>query len=402
MFTRDAVVIGVTGWILGGLVFWPAAVQAAGNLKLGPLEIHPLVLVTESFDDNVCRSESKDCPQDGEIKEGRDSITLYHPGLLLILPLRDHQLQAEYQGDFARYSEFDDENYSDNTFRGNAALNFPGGLSIRAEDTWVDGHDPRGFAQNVELDFYTKNTASAAVRHPVGPKLWVEVRLAHFMLDYEETRNDFRDRTDTTIGGTIFYDLFPKTSVLAEYNHINVTFENEEEPLSRDSTVQQIAAGVLYELTAKSKGTLKWGYEQKRFEEEDRQDFKGGIMTLGLDHEWTPRTLIQLTGERGSRESNLETEDYYVTTSGTLRATQRFGRRLSVLAETAIARDQYPDQAGEEGRRDNTLRARVGVDYWFRQWLNTNTRYEHAVRNSNEKEFEYTDNLYTIGLGLIF
>src|SRR3990172_773598 len=145
---------GVIGLGLIGLFFSSQAVWAAGNLKLGSLEVHPFVQVTESLDDNICRSESKDCSKDGEVEEGRDSITLFNPGLLLILPLRDHELQAEYTGRFARYRNFKSENYNDNTLQGGMALSFPAGLSSRAEDPWVAGHAPRGFAQNVEQDFY--------------------------------------------------------------------------------------------------------------------------------------------------------------------------------------------------------------------------------------------------------
>lgn len=393
---------GVIGLGLIGLFFSSQAVWAASNLKLGSLEVHPFVQVTESLDDNICRSESQDCPKDGDFEKGRDSIALFNPGLLLILPLKEHELQAEYSGRFARYREFKDENYNDNTLRGGMALNFPGGLSIRAEDIWVDGHDPRGFAQNVELDFYKKNTASASIKQEVGTRFAVEGRYTHFILDYEESRNDFRDRTDNTVGGTVFYHFLPKSSALVEYNFTSVAFDEGVGPISRDSTVQQVFTGLTYEITAKSKGTLKGGYERKQFEEEDRRDFSGGVVSIELGHELTSRTLIQATVERRTRESNLESEDYYVTTGGGVQVTQRFTGKLSALLQTSYGRDQYPDAAGVEGRTDNTYRTGIGMDYWIQKWFSVAARYDYANRDSDLEGLDYTDHLYSVSLGLFF
>jgi polysaccharide biosynthesis protein VpsM len=402
------------GGVVGGLLLLPDTAWPAGNLRLGSLEIHPSVSVTATLDDNVCRTESKECFIDkngnevvdpDEIEDGRDFITIVSPGLRLVLPIRDHELQTEYHGEFARHSEFDSEDYEDHAVRGSLDLNFPRGLSIRAEESWIDGHDQRGTAQNVDLDFYKRNTATASVQFPLGSRFGLRVNYTHFILDYEEDRNDFRNHTDNTIGGTVFFHVGPRTSLLAEYSNTAVTFDEDVDPvsgLSRDSDVQRVLSGVSYKITAKTKGTVKAGFEKKKFDESARKDFSGGTVSVELDHELTPRTLLQASAERGSRESNLESEDFYVLTGGQIGVTHAFTGKLSGDARVSFGRERYPDKSGVEGRTDNTRRFRLDLDYWIQKWLNAEVRYEHGSRSSNNSKLGFKDNLYSASLGLFF
>ena len=405
MLFRGVIVFGLMGCALGSLVFWSSETWAAGNLKLGAFELHPFVEVTGTLDDNVCRTESEECVIDGKAEDGQDFIMLYSPGFLLVLPMRDHEFQAEYRWDIARYTDLDSEDYEDNTVRGNLALNFSRGLSIQAEDTWIDGHDPRGTAQNIDQDFLTKNTATASARLPLGSRFGLQVYDTHFLVDFEKDRNDFRNRTDNTVGGVVFFHALPKTSVLAEYSHTTVSFDEDVDPtsgLNRDSGIHRVLGGIAYEITAKSKGTVKGGYERKKFDEGEREDFSGGIVSVELDHELTPRTLIQAAVERGSRESNLESADFYIITGGSLHVVHSFTGKLAGVAGVSIGREWYPDKSGVEGRSDNTQHFRLGLNYWIQKWLNAKVSYEHTSRSSNVSELEFKDNLYSANLGLFF
>jgi polysaccharide biosynthesis protein VpsM len=402
------------GGIAGGLLLLPDTAWPAGNLRLGSLAIYPSVSVTATQDDNVCRTETEECFIDenengfidpDEVKAGRDFIMIYSPGLLLVLPIRDHELQAEYRGVFARHSDLESEDYEDHTARGSLAFHFPRGLSIRAEESWIDGHDQRGTAQNVDLDFFKKNTATASVQFPLGSRFGLRIDYTNFFVDFEEDRNDFRNRTDNTVGGAVFFQVGPKTSMLAEYSNTAVVFDEDADPssgLNRDSDVQRILGGISYEITAKSKGTVKTGFEQKKFDEDAREDFSGGVISIELDHELTPRTEIHAEAERGSRESNLESEDYYVITGGGVHVVHSFTGKLAGVAGASLGRERYPDKSGVEGRTDDTRRFRLGLDYWIQKWLNTEVRYEHASRSSNNSKLDFKDNLYSASLGLFF
>ena len=403
-----AVFIGVVLGFMAAPGSVPSA-WAVGNLQLGPVELHPFFQISESFDDNICRTEESICqdPRDStKTKDGEDRITVFSPGLQAVLHLGNHQLRTEYRGNFGRYAEFKTENYSDNTLKGDLAFSFPGGLSVLLKDDWKNGHDPRGFAQNVDLDFYHRNTAGADLGFRAGPKLRLSLNAVTMVLNYaDDARNGFRDRTDNTLGGTLYYRFLPKTSALLEYGSTSVSFDEDNPVLgSVDSQVQRGYLGLTWEITARSQGTLKGGYVRKDFDPADA-NFSGGIVSLALDHDLSARSSAHLDAERDVRESNLVTQPYYVATGGRLELGHLIHSRLEAKLKGGFSRDQYPGAmtigAETKKRLDDTWTAGAGLEYRPRTWLNLGLRYDRSQRRSVFDEFEYSDNLYTFNLGVV-
>lgn len=379
---------------------------AVGNLRLGPVELHPYFQISESFDDNVCRTKEEECPdpEDAtETQDGGDLITVFTPGLQAVLPFDVHRLQVDYQANFGRYAEFTTENYSDNQLKGLLTLDFPGGLSIHLKDDWKNGHDPRAFNQNAEIDFYRQNAAGADLGIKFGPKLHLAVNYTQLILNYEEDRNDFRDRTDSTIGGAIYFKFLPKTFALAEYNNADVKFEEDNPALGDlNSTVHRTYLGLTWAITARSHGTLKGGYVRKDFEEADT-DYHGGIVSALLEHEFSSRNSVRLAAIRDVRESNLLTQTHYISTSSSLEWTHQIHARLSAALRAGFGRDRYPeeDTPGGDDRIDKTWEGGVGLEYRLPDWLNAGLRYHRTQRTSTLDGFEFMDNLYTASVKII-
>jgi hypothetical protein len=394
------------------VIGWTSPVSAVGNLQLGPVELHPFIQISEFLDDNVCRTEKKLCedPKDStQTKDGKDEFTVFSPGLQIVLPLREHRFEAEYRGDWGRYTKFKTENYSDNGLKSDLSLNFPGGLLVRLKEDWVDGHDPRGYAQNIDLDFYHRNTAGAGVEMRVGPKFRVAVNYTNLILNYAvDARNGFRDRTDNTVGGTVYFKFMPKTSALIEYDRTSVQFD-EGDPgfggLKLDNTVQRGYLGLTWDISSRSQGTIKGGYTRKQFQESGLDDFKGGIVSAGLSHELTTRTSVRLDGERDVRESNLGSQSYYVSNGGRLTLAHQFHPTVSIKLRGGFSRDQYPATmilgTQTKKRLDDTWMAGTRLDYRFQEWLGLGLGYDHTGRRSVFDGFGYSDNLYTFSIGAI-
>ncbi len=382
--------------------------MAIGNLQWGPVELHPSFGVSESFDDNICRTEDKQCldPKDStKTKNGKDWVIVFSPGLQAALPIRDHRFRMEYRGDFGRYNEFKTENYSDNALKSDLVLNFPGGLSAMVKEDWKDGHDPRGYAQNAQLDFYHRNTLGGELEMRVGPKLRVAVDYTNLVLNYSaDVRNGFRDRTDNTIGGTVYYKFLPKTSALLEYDYTAVAFDEADPSFGQklDSKVQRAYLGLTWNITARSQGTIKYGYTQKKFQESGLTDFKGGVVSLILNHELSTRTSVHLDAERDVLESNVVTEPYYISTGGHLEIVHFIQPKLATRLQGGFFRDQYPDIVSPQikKRLDDTWTAGAKLDYRFREWLNLGIGYDHSQRRSVLDGFGYIDNLYAFRIGM--
>ncbi len=409
--SHPVVFIGmVTCFILAMLVVLGQSrlAMAVGNLQWGPVELHPSFGVSESFDDNICRTEDKQCldPKDStQTKNGKDRITIFSPGLQAVLPIRDHRFQMEYRGDFGRYNEFKSENYNDNALKSDLVLNFPGGLSAMIKEDWKAGHDPRGYAQNVQLDFYHRNTAGAELGFQAGTKLRLVLNGSNMVLNYQDdSRNGFRDRTDNTIGGTVYYKFLPKTSALVEYDYMAVAFDEADPNFKQkmDSKVQRAYLGLTWDLTARSQGTIKYGYTEKNFKASGLTDFKGGVALLALDHELSTRTSVHLDAYRDVNESNFGKEPYYISTGGHLEIVHFIQPKLASRLQGGFFRDQYPNAEPPQTRKrlDDTWTAGAKLGYRFREWLNLGIGYDHSQRRSVLDGFGYIDNLYAFRIGM--
>lgn len=408
-FPAGVLIVLILGFMV--LMGWSPPASAVGNLQLGPLELHPGFQISESYDDNVCRTKQKLCqdPQDstpGATKDGKDEFSVFSPGLQVALPfLGNNRFDAEYRGDFGRYNTFKTENYSDNDVQSHLAIHLPVGLSLRMNEDWTDGHDAPGYAQNILIDFYHRNTAGGELGMEVGPRLRMAVDYTNLKLNYvDDARNGFRDRTDNTVGGTIYYKFMPKTSALLEYDYTAVNFDRFNTDLfSVDNRVQRGYLGLTWDVTSRSQGTVKVGYTHKNFKESDLDNFKGGIVSVGLSHELTARTSLRFDGVRDVQESNIVNQPYYLTTGGRLELIHQIHPKVSFNLRTAFSRDQYPDaDPGQtRPRLDDTWDTGARFEYRPRTWLNLGLGYDHSDRRSVFRDFGYVDNLYTFSVGAV-
>jgi hypothetical protein len=418
-FYRSAELTGSV--ILIGLILsfifvigWAPPASAVGNLKLGPVELHPYFQVAESYDSNVCRTETMVCqnpndPNDpSKSKDAHDWLTLFTPGLQAALPIRNSRFEAEYRGDWGRYNNLKTWNYSDNLTRGNLALNFASGLSLRIKEELTNGHDAPGYAQSTQLDLYHRNTAGAGVDMEVGPKLRLAVDYTNLILNYaDDARNGFRDRIDNTVGGTIYYKFFPKTSALLEYDYTAASFYEGDPGLpgspKHNNKAQRGYLGLTWELTAKSKGTVKVGYAAKDYQESGLTNFQGGIVSIGLSHDLTQRTSLKFDAIRDVQESYIATQPYYLTAGGRLELNHNIHPKVSFKLNAGFSRDQYPGAIPPETRKrvDNSWDLGGKFEYRIQQWLNFGLGYDFSQRRSNFSDLGYVDNLFTFSVGAL-
>jgi polysaccharide biosynthesis protein VpsM len=414
MPTRPMILIG----LILSLIFvlgWSPSAAAVGNLKLGPVGLHPYFQIAESYDSNVCRTENMICqnPNDPtKSKDANDWVTLFSPGLQVALPYKISRFEAEYRGDWARYDDIKFWNYSDNLARGRFEVNFPGGLSLRAKEDWNNGHDAPGYGQSTQITFYHRNTAGGGADFEVGPKLRLAADFTNMILNYaDNAQNGYRDRIDNTVGGTIYYKFLPKTSALLEYTYTATNF-GEVNPgpvgdagltnIKMNNKAQRGYLGLTWDISTRSHGTVKAGYSRKDYQESGLDNFQGGILSMALSHELTRRTSLKFDAVRDVEESNVVNQPYYLTFGGRVALNHDIHPKVSLKLKTGFSRDQYPnDQTiGTQTRKrmDDTWDLGGGLEYRIQEWLEVGLGYDFTQRRSTFSDFGYVDNLYTFSV----
>ena len=350
-------------------------------MRLGAFEIHPFLALQERFNDNVFNTSAD---------KKSDFSTVITPGLQLLFPRvkKKYHLELIYQADLERFNKFKSENANNHKAAGKFEVKFPVGLEFAASDEFIRNHDPRGVNISGELDFFRTNLASASAAYNVSDRFKIRLDYSNYIVDYEAGRNDFRNRTDNALAAYVFYRFQPKTSAFVEYEYVVIDFRSSDE---FDSKEHHLFGGITWDVTGKTKGTVKAGYGSKTFQDPTIEGFKGYLMELIIDHNFTPRHSIKIKGARRTNETNVFGTSFFITTGASIEYFQKFTGKITGTAAISYGRDSFH---GDLPRRDDARQAGIGLIYQFKKWLRTEAKYSYTKRKSTENEFNYRNNTY--------
>lgn len=363
-----------------------AIAAPARAMRLGAFEIHPFIDVSEEYTDNVFASNTN--------KEG-DFATVITPGIQLIYPRAEkrYRLELLYQATIEHFYRFSSENAVTHKAIGKFHYRMPSGFDLNIGDEFTRGHDIRGINVNEELDFYRDNLLSVSLGYSLSERFGIRADYRYYILRYDADRNSFRNRHDNTLAGYLFYKVMPKTSVFVEYEYTDVEFDESSDMNSKE---HHFFAGITWDVTGKTKGTVKAGFEKKVFEDPSISGFQGYIMEVDIDHNFDSRNSLRVVGVRKTNETNIAGADFFVTTGLLLEYYHRFTGKISGKAYVGYERDEY---RGGFSRKDDVWKAGASLSYQIRKWLRTEAGYSYTIRNSTIDDFDYTNNMYFLRIG---
>lgn len=366
------------------------AAAADGGFPLGPAQVFPTLIVTETYDVNY-----------GLISEEteRDWVTSISPGLRLVLPVRRFQLGAQAGVDVVRYSANDGENNTQWFVGASAGAEFPGGLSFKVGDT----HTHRYLVTSLEFgagEESTLNKLEGTVSYTTHRGFQLE--LSGLRSTYAFDRSAGLERAESTVRAALYAKFRPSISVGLEGSSTEYSYESND---VQDGSAMQVALGLVWEITGKSTGFANAGYQWKRYDREDQSlgTEAAGYYTLtaGLRHSLISRTAVQVDLTRASQESGFLGNPYFIRTA--LRATiaHRFTTKLYARAGLLYGDDEYPHRVTYTNpydpgsrtqtgtRTDTTIGGNLAVGFDYSRWLTLELAYADERRTSAFDTFEY-------------
>lgn len=374
-----------------------SSVYAAGNIHIGTLEIHPFASVEQKYDDNIFLE-----PDD---QENDDWITTTTLGIGLEMPIvpereKDFLFKAKYAADIIRFWDHTNQNRVDHTVQVLADFNFANDFTLKLEERFKKTADP----PNSELTALEKRFRNRAQiifgykREKIG-----------FDLGYRNTRDDYKnlnnlDKYEHTITTTGYYQIFPKTSVFAEYNFGTINYDDNT--TNSDSEYHQGRMGVKGKIAPKLTGVVKAGYKYTSYDESSKSDFKGFTLFGNLTYELKERTTLNIYGERASIESTYKTNSYFESNKIGLKLDHQLLQRLFFVAGGFYQLNEYPDETTEgtqtAKRKDHIWDGNVGLRYEIKDWASVETNYEYKQRDSKFGTFDYKDNKISAKVSFVF
>ncbi|MBO6557020.1 MAG: outer membrane beta-barrel protein [Pseudomonadales bacterium] len=358
------------------------------SIPVGGAELIPTIQIKHSHNDNIFSSA---------FAEESSTITNLTPRIEYLAERdEDNLLSVTYDGDWARYWQSRDDDYFDHTlalvgkYSGNSAARFTFDAST------AKLHDNRGEGASEGVGGITRDEPDEYDENNVGLRLDLGNPDARFgamfsarQLDIEYTNNrqqtQFRDRDDREFEAKLFARISGKTRGFVGYRNTDIEYGRlTASGITLDSDESSVLAGVEWEISGKTTGTLEVGELTKDFDETGAGEEDLTVWDLGLT--WTPReySIITFSTSRDAAETN-GIGAYIEKTDHSLGWNHEWSDRFQTSVSVLIGEDEYPGTTREDDRDDYTISA----NYDWQRWLNVGLGLQYSERDSNFDLFDY-------------
>jgi len=357
-----------------------------GGIRMGPLVVYPDVSYQIHRNDNIFQQ----APESGAVKS--DSIAVLKLGAHLEGKQGPHLYTFGVATSLGRYTSSAPDNFNIfNTFA-RANLNPDTRVRIGLDADHTDGVDPRGSTNDPLASTpnrYRQDNLSGVVSYGApGAQGRIDVALGGMAKRYVNNREStfVNDRSENFLGGTYYWRIAPKTSLLAEIRRTNVDYTD---PGSRlDSTEMRYLGGVTWEATALTTGIVKVGYLTKDFKDPATPGGRGLSWEAGVN--WSPLTYStwNFVTSKATRETTGNVGNFVLASNYLARWTHAWTDRISTTATGMYGIDDYKGI----DRRDKIAQLGLGGRYQFRRWLSVGADYTRSTRSSSASSADFTKN----------
>lgn len=189
------------------------------------------------------------------------------------------------------------------------------------------------------------------------------------------------------------YDVGAVTSLTFDVSYRISAYDIVDPNGSRDAKIGRVLIGTAWSGLAKTKGEFKIGYEKRNFDVNERSDYGGLAVDIGVT--WKPRTYSTVDFELNRRTSESGFSDLIIDTTLDL----SWEHAWSDVTATSVAY-QFLNR-DEQGNFDRTEKRNFIGFAFSRQvarWLTLNAEYSVTLNRSSEAVFDYDNQVLMFGL----
>ena len=214
--------------------------------------------------------------------------------------------------------------------------------------------------------------------------------------------SNFRDRDEAIMAGYLYYRFLPKTSAFFEYERKAVDFTEASTPL--DNAMDSLLLGLTWEMTGRSKGTIKGGRTSKDFKDPAVKDFSVWTWSVDLNHKFNELTSLSVVGSRQVNETNWAGTAYFITTGAYGELKHSFMSKMAILLRGSYGTDRFSNAVPPETvvRVDKTRMLGTGLRYTMKDWLEFGADCNKRNRDSNLNAHDYQETQYILSANMTF
>ena len=219
-------------------------------------------------------------------------------------------------------------------------------------------------------------------------KAQLELVSGFYSKKYQNFRatSQYRDYDKTLVGAKGYYNTQAATRMFVEVTRDDFRYDVlESSGVSRNSDDIKVLFGMEWEATSLTSGTFKLGYQNKDFDDNQRESFSGLSWEAGIT--WQPLTYstFDFTTSRAATDPLLE-GDYIKESTYGVKWKHDWSDYLASVAIVSYIDEQY---TGDIGRNDKTKSARLGLNYQANNFGLISTYVDFIDKNSNQPLIEF-------------
>ncbi len=342
----------------------------------------PTLEVSERHDDNFRAVEDN---------EESSWITSVTPTFVLGAEGRKSAYQLSYSAVSDTFHSSHKDNNTDHHVNADAGYEFDSRNRLKLNAGFHKIEDTASEDQNVENDKYT--TSNVGGVYSFGAQ--TARNQIDFGANYQELRyqnsdnlNADKERDTTALNTILYHAVAPKTRALVEARHTDYDYVSNTRLNSNNVA---LLAGLTWDATAKTTGTVKFGGEKKRFDDSSIDDESGGMWEVGV--KWSPRTYSTFgLNTRRALDEGYNGASSIESQSTTLSWDHEWMDRLSSTVSYTYSDQDYQDIT----RTDKIDTFGVGLTYEMRRWLDLGVGYKYSENDSDAVGESYERNIFSI------
>jgi Putative beta-barrel porin 2 len=315
----------------------PAPDLSEVRLRLGPVYVDPSFSLSNlGLDTNVFNEADDQLPK-------KDFTFTVTPAANLWMRIGPTWLSGRVNEDVVWYKKYSGERSSNTSY--NAAWNVPLNRLVFAVDAERLNTRERPSYEIDARSQRVERTYRGALEIRALSKTFLGVQASHHEVDYDRAAvflgtslHEELNRTVTTAGGSVRYELTPLTSVVLAADR-----EQDRFPFSplRDSNSIAATIGLRFDPDALIKGSANFGYRDFRPLDPTLPRYRGSTAEVSLVYVAGGATQLTGTVTRDVEYSFEIQRPYFLQTGGTIQVAQQIYGPVDVVARYGLDRLAY-------------------------------------------------------------
>ncbi|WP_422136941.1 hypothetical protein [Endozoicomonas sp. ALD040] len=354
-----------------------AAVEDAGHINLGPVEMVPVVSAGIGYDDNVYRKG------EGELADKGSTVYKLNAEAQFRAQTGLNTYAATLAARNTNFSSQSDASYTDVGVKGDIHQEFTSRHRLDAGFDLGRYHDAGSTVNDVtDKSAPEYNRTQGSLKYGFGAQEAIMRADLFGSYNKQNYRAGGEDKKTTEYGATGYYQFMPKTSALIEIKERKLDY-TEEQNAAYDITSYLV--GLSWDATAKSSGYAKLGRRYRSATGIERQDYTG--WELGVSYLPVDRSLIQLSTTRdyGLESDDPASADFTKGTTTRLTWEHQWTGKINTRASYSYSDESIQDGTGitEKERKVNQLG--LAVDWNIKHNILLSASWQHVSRDETDK-----------------